>query len=123
MDDFTIPDLTFPEPKRPIARRDFNEERAQEHKEHGMAVAVEERVAQHHLLVEVRHLFEAPVRLGIPSHVGGLQDVVRGPMYATGVGLVLYGARNQDSRKFRIRDKNIFNRVMTRMKRWFNEVV
>ena len=31
-------------------------------------------------------IFEAPVRLGMPSHVGGLQDVVRGPMYATGVG-------------------------------------
>jgi len=45
------------------------------------------------------------------------------PMYATGVGLVLYGAKNQDSRKFRIRDKNIFNRVMTRMKRWFHDVV
>src|SRR5262249_2720754 len=37
-------------------------------------------------------IFEAPVRLGTPSHIGGLQDVVRGPMYATGVGLVLYGA-------------------------------
>ena len=37
-------------------------------------------------------IFEAPVRLGTPCHVGGLQDVVRGPMYATGVGLVLFGA-------------------------------
>ena len=27
----------------------------------------------------------------MPSRVGGLQDVVRDPMYATGVGLVLYG--------------------------------
>ena len=44
-------------------------------------------------------------------------------MYATGVGLVLYGARNQQSKKFRIRDKNIFNRVMNQMKRWFKDVV
>ena len=37
-------------------------------------------------------IFEAPVRPGTPSHIGGLQDVVRGPMYATGVGLALFGA-------------------------------
>ncbi len=36
-------------------------------------------------------IFESPVRLGMPTRVGGLQDVVRDPMYATGVGLVLYG--------------------------------
>ena len=68
-------------------------------------------------------IFNLPVRLGKPQGIGGLVDVVNNPMYATGVGLVLYGAKNQDSRKFRIRDKNIFNRVMTRMKRWFHDVV
>jgi cell division protein FtsA len=55
--------------------------------------------------------------------ISGLTDVVNNPMYATGVGLVLYGARNQPKKKFRIRDTNIFNRVMTRMKRWFKEVI
>jgi cell division protein FtsA len=68
-------------------------------------------------------IFNLPCRIGKPRGITGLVDVVNNPMYATGVGLVLYGARNQDSRKFRIRDKNIFNRVMTRMKRWFNDVV
>ena len=68
-------------------------------------------------------IFNLPVRLGKPRGIAGLVDVVNNPMYATGVGLVLYGAKNQDSRKFRIRDKNIFNRVMTRMKRWFHDVV
>ncbi|MCS6856409.1 MAG: cell division protein FtsA [Sandaracinaceae bacterium] len=33
-----------------------------------------------------------PVRKGVPTGVGGLVDVVRGPAYATGVGLVKYGA-------------------------------
>ncbi len=68
-------------------------------------------------------ILNLPCRIGKPRAITGLVDVVNNPMYATGVGLVLYGARNQDSRKFRIRDKNIFNRVMTRMKRWFNDVV
>ncbi len=35
-----------------------------------------------------------PVRLGIPSGLGGLMDVVGSPIYATGVGLVLYAARH-----------------------------
>ena len=65
-------------------------------------------------------IFEAPVRLGIPIHVGGLQDVVRGPMYATGVGLVLYGAaQDRQVTRFRIRDDSIFGRVKQRMRDWF----
>jgi cell division protein FtsA len=35
----------------------------------------------------------------------------------------MYGARNQSANKFRIRDANIFNRVMNRMKRWFKEII
>jgi cell division protein FtsA len=69
-------------------------------------------------------IFEAPVRLGTPSHIGGLQDVVRGPMYATGVGLVLYGSAQSRSRqgtRFRIRDESIFGRVKQRMRDWFYE--
>jgi len=68
-------------------------------------------------------VFNLPTRLGKPQGITGLVDVVNNPMYATGVGLVIYGARNQNSKKFRIRDTNIFNRVMNRMKNWFKEVV
>ena len=68
-------------------------------------------------------VFDLPTRLGKPRGISGLVDVVNNPMYATGVGLVLYGARTQSAKKFRIRDTNIFNRVMSRMKRWFQEVV
>jgi cell division protein FtsA len=68
-------------------------------------------------------VFNLPTRLGKPRGISGLVDVVNNPMYATGVGLVLYGAKNQNAKKFRIRDTNIFNRVMNRMKNWFKEVV
>jgi cell division protein FtsA len=34
-----------------------------------------------------------PVRLGVPRAIGGLVDVVRSPMHATGVGLVVHGAK------------------------------
>lgn len=68
-------------------------------------------------------VFNLPTRLGKPMGIGGLVDVVNNPMYATGVGLVLYGAKNQAQKKFRIRDGNIFNRVMNRMKKWFSDVI
>jgi len=48
---------------------------------------------------------------------------VNNPMYATAVGLTLYGARSMPRKKFRIRDQNIFYRVMERMKRWIKEMV
>src|SRR6266404_3832966 len=42
-------------------------------------------------------VFDQPVRRGVPAEVGGLADIVRSPIYATGVGLALYGARRQTS--------------------------
>ena len=68
-------------------------------------------------------VLQLPTRLGKPRGISGLVDVVNNPMYATGVGLVIYGARNQSIKKFRIRDGNIFNNIMTRMKRWFKDVI
>ena len=40
-------------------------------------------------------IFHMPVRLGVPHSVKGLADVVRNPIYSTGVGLLLYGMRKQ----------------------------
>jgi cell division protein FtsA len=68
-------------------------------------------------------VFNLPTRRGNPQGIGGLLEVVNNPMYATAVGLVLYGARHRPKQKFRIRDKNIFQRVMVRMKRWFQEII
>src|SRR5882757_8792868 len=39
-------------------------------------------------------VFHVPVRLGIPQAVRGLTDVVRNPIYSTGVGLLLYARDN-----------------------------
>jgi cell division protein FtsA len=75
------------------------------------------------LLDLAEEIFEAPVRPGLPTDVGGLQDVVRSPMYATGVGLALFGASQAHSgrhqNRFRIRDESIFSRVRQRMRDWF----
>ncbi len=36
-----------------------------------------------------------PVRIGVPQGVSGLADVVRNPIHATGVGLLLFGQKNE----------------------------
>lgn len=69
-------------------------------------------------------IFNAPSRIGYPQGISGLVEVVNKPMYATAVGLVLYGAKRlKEGKKFRIRDTNIFGRVKDRMKRWFKDVI
>jgi cell division protein FtsA len=59
-----------------------------------------------------------PARLGIPRGVGGLMDVVKSPIYATGVGLVLFGARHQDQR-YRKGSGNIYTKIRRTMSAWF----
>ncbi|MBA3562550.1 MAG: cell division protein FtsA [Gammaproteobacteria bacterium] len=64
-------------------------------------------------------IFHMPVRLGVPQHVRGLADVVRNPIHATGVGLLLYG---QESLSRRTRDRAFsggLRDVWDRMKAWF----
>ncbi len=68
-------------------------------------------------------IFNLPTRIGYPTRVGGLRDVVNSPMYATAVGLLLYGAEKEGvEKRFRIRDENVFNRILGRMKKWFVDV-
>ncbi|MCC7074512.1 MAG: cell division protein FtsA [Deltaproteobacteria bacterium] len=65
-----------------------------------------------------------PVRLGTPQNIGGLVDVVKSPMYATGVGLLVYGAQQMhDPRYFRARDENIYTKVKKRMSAWLEDVL
>lgn len=71
-------------------------------------------------------IFDLPVRRGYPLKVGGLTDVINNPMFATAVGLVIYGVKQEEGQAekiFRIRQKNIFNRVAQRMKKWFKDVI
>ncbi len=43
-------------------------------------------------------IFHAPVRIGAPHNVAGLADIVRNPIYSTGVGLLLYGLKQFQER-------------------------
>jgi cell division protein FtsA len=69
-------------------------------------------------------VFDLPVRLGVPTRVGGLKEVVSSPMYATGVGLVLYGSDHRDQRQFgRVSERTLMDRVIKRMIQWFTDLL
>ncbi|MDH3832319.1 MAG: cell division protein FtsA [Gammaproteobacteria bacterium] len=64
-------------------------------------------------------VFHMPVRLGVPQSVMGLVDVVRNPIYATGVGLLLFGNQNRVQRAFEADFGHGVRGVWERMKSWF----
>jgi len=59
-------------------------------------------------------IFNLPVAEGLPLGIGGLTDLVASPMYATGVGLVLYGSRKKGQSRFKVGEGSIFTKVTHR---------
>jgi len=66
-------------------------------------------------------LFNLPVRRGNPAGVGGLSDVVNSPMYATGVGLILYGSKHLSKDDLRKVEMGAFGGMIRKVKQWFLE--
>lgn len=64
-------------------------------------------------------VFHLPVRTGSPKGVSGLSDVVRNPMYSTGVGLLGFAARNQGLGQAGLGGEPTVNALWGRMKSWF----
>ncbi|MBZ0072660.1 MAG: cell division protein FtsA [Thiohalobacteraceae bacterium] len=64
-------------------------------------------------------VFHMPVRLGTPQYIAGLVDVVRNPIYATGVGLLLFGSQNRAQRNLEAQFGRSMSGVWTRMRSWF----
>ncbi|MCY4014080.1 MAG: cell division protein FtsA [Gammaproteobacteria bacterium] len=62
-------------------------------------------------------VFHMPVCLAVPSSVAGLTDIVRNPIYATGVGLLMYGWREELEHGGKSAARK---GVFSRMKSWIN---
>jgi len=45
-----------------------------------------------------RDILRLPVRVGAPTHMHGITDILRDPAYATSVGLLLWGAKHEGNR-------------------------
>ena len=65
-------------------------------------------------------IFHAPVTLATPHGVAGLADIVKNPIYATGVGLLLYGLERQDQDDGRRRRRVPGNELIARAKQWLS---
>ena len=74
-------------------------------------------------LIELaEQIFDLPTRVGYPRGVGGLSDVIRNPIYATAVGLAMYGFKNQKGNgHFIFRKQSILGRFINGIKNWFKE--
>jgi len=64
-------------------------------------------------------VFHMPVRLGLPQYVEGLGEVVRNPIHATGVGILLY-ARNKGEQGADPMAQSGLREIWARMKSWFH---
>jgi cell division protein FtsA len=56
-----------------------------------------------------------PVRIGTPRYVSGGKDMINNPMYATGVGLVLYGMESESKKGFY---PDMFTGIFGKMTGW-----
>lgn len=67
-------------------------------------------------------VFNLPVKIGIPKKIGGLTDIILDPIYATGVGLVLYGyeKKNQTLIK-RSQGSGVFEALKKRFESWYSK--
>ncbi|MDC3266943.1 cell division protein FtsA [Gammaproteobacteria bacterium] len=64
-------------------------------------------------------IFHVPVRLGVPQYVEGLVDVVRNPIHATGVGLLIYGKEAVQVEPERAADRAGMPGMFQKMGKWF----
>jgi len=67
-------------------------------------------------------ILNLPVRIGYPNTVGGLSEIVKSPMYATAVGLILYGRNHESASNYKNGNKNRLDKITQGIKNWFEEV-
>lgn len=63
-------------------------------------------------------IFHMPVRLGVPQEFKGLVDVVRNPIYSTGVGLLHYGMQQHAEGNHGSSEQSKVSPLI-KVKRWF----
>jgi len=64
-------------------------------------------------------VFHIPVRKGIPQYMGGLSEVVRSPVYSTGVGLIQFGYNHRGAKLREPETASGFKTTFERMRSWF----
>jgi cell division protein FtsA len=66
-------------------------------------------------------IFKMPVRIGKPNHVAGMPEIIHNPIYATGVGLLVYAMRQRQTQgagEIALNHTSV-NGLWQRKKTWF----
>jgi cell division protein FtsA len=66
-------------------------------------------------------IFDVPIRVGGPTGLGGLVDLVEGPEHATAAGLMLYGFRHGLAAEAAACNPRGFGGMVVKMREWFKE--
>lgn len=64
-------------------------------------------------------IFKLPVRIGKPHNVFGMPDVINNPIYATGVGLLVYALKQRQNQRELVLKQPSMKGLWSRMKNWF----
>ena len=64
-------------------------------------------------------IFRMPVRIGKPNQIVGMIEVIDNPVYATSVGLLLYGLRQRQQQQEMVLNHPSMKSLWTRMRSWF----
>lgn len=64
---------------------------------------------------------DMPVRVGVPCHVGGMADIVNSPVYATVLGILIYGFRNLAYVEAAPTADPLLGGLLSRFLSWFKE--
>lgn len=64
-------------------------------------------------------IFKVPVRIGRPHNVTGMSDIIHNPIYATGIGLLVYGLQQRQHQRETMSHQPSMKGVWSRMKNWF----
>ncbi len=66
-------------------------------------------------------IFHMPVRLAIPQGVEGLLDIVKNPIYSTGVGLLIYGQKQKLEGGDEVKAGLGLAGIVGRLRSWFKD--
>ena len=66
-----------------------------------------------------KEIFHMPVRIGTPTGVKGLKEIVNNPIYSTGVGLLQFGVQEQTRHGFKEAVNQDGSSILDKIKNFF----
>ncbi len=65
-----------------------------------------------------REIFKVPIRIGFPQGVSGMNEVIANPVYATAIGLLLYGCKQRQGGQMESVRREHLKGMFEKVKNW-----